>query len=94
MEKANSLFLLSGVKDHIVADCNVNGGVVVFFARHQHEEGYPSIRLVVSKSPSGFIISYSVSEAGRDVVQGDSDPVPSQLLPVFLSAIINDSIPS
>lgn len=94
MEKANTYFLLAEVADHILANFRTFDNTVIFNFRHEQDAAPNRLQVQVTRTGKHFIVSYDAEYNGKQIMQGNSDPIPGDMVQQVIAEIANDTIPA
>lgn len=94
MQKANTLFILADVADHVVASLSNVAGTVQIICRHMDDKEPNRLQINVDRHGADFVISYDVIYNGRRYMQSKSDPLPADYLQEAIATLVNDTIPA
>lgn len=94
MQQANTLFILSGVADHVVASLSNVAGTVQIILRHRDDIEPNRLQINVDRDGKNFVISYVAIYNGRRFMQAKSDPIPADYVKEAIAVLVNDTIPA
>ncbi|AFH21046.1 hypothetical protein CL97_gp162 [Cronobacter phage CR9] len=94
MQKANTLFILADVADHVVASLSNVAGTVRIICRHMDDKEPNRLQINVDRKGADFVISYDAIYNGRRFMQAKSDPIPASYIQEAIATLVNDTIPA
>lgn len=94
MQKANTLFILASVADHVVASLENVAGTVQIICRHMNDKALNRLQINVDRTGKEFVISYDAIYNGRRFMQAKSDPIPANYIQEAIAVLVNDTIPA